>query len=302
MRDTWLTRLLLIALAAVTIGTVAGAHSSPAPMAWPDLLGRPKPDYRPVRVAYGADPLQFAELWLPAGRGPHPVAVMVHGGCWRTAIAERDIMDWAAEDLRRRGIAVWNIEYRGIDRPGGGYPGTYRDVAAGADALRGQAARYGLRLAPIVATGHSAGGHLALWLAARPRIPADSPLHAADPLRIATVVASGAMNDLEYEAGHPDRPCDLSEGARIMAGPGRPAPWRDTSPAALSPSPARLVFVSGALDRIAPPHLATDYAARTRTHPRIVEIAGEGHVELIAPGSAAWAAEVAAIRQGLGLR
>ena len=59
---------------------------------------------------------------------------MVHGGCWQTEIADRTIMNWVADDLRRRGIAVWNIDYRGVDR-GGGYPGTFQDVAAAADAL-----------------------------------------------------------------------------------------------------------------------------------------------------------------------
>ena len=77
-------------------------------------------------------------------------------------------MNWIADDLRRRGIAVWNIDYRGVDRPGGGYPGTFLDAAAAADALRDHAARYNLDLSRVVAIGHSAGGHLALWLAARP--------------------------------------------------------------------------------------------------------------------------------------
>ena len=90
---------------------------------------------------------------------------MVHGGCWQTEIADRRIMNWIADDLRRRGIAVWNIDYRGVDRAGGGYPGTFQDAAAAADALRDHAARYNLDLSRLVATGHSAGGHLALWLA-----------------------------------------------------------------------------------------------------------------------------------------
>jgi acetyl esterase/lipase len=92
---------------------------------------------------------------------------MVHGGCWQTEIADRRIMNWIADDLKKRGIAVWNIDYRGVDRSGGGYPGTFADAAAAADALRARAERYRLDLHPLVAVGHSAGGHLALWLAAR---------------------------------------------------------------------------------------------------------------------------------------
>ena len=140
-------------------------------------------------IHYGADPLQVADAWIPAGNGPHPTVLMVHGGCWQTDIADRTIMNWIADDLRRRGIAVWNIDYRGVDRPGGGYPGTFLDVAAAADALRAHAAQYHLDLARVVAIGHSAGGHLALWLAARARVPAESPLRTANPLPIAEVVS-----------------------------------------------------------------------------------------------------------------
>jgi acetyl esterase/lipase len=111
--------------------------------------------------------MQVVDLWLPAGKGPHPTVLMVHGGCWQTEIADRRIMNWIAEDLRRRGVAVWNIDYRGVDREGGGYPGTYLDAAAATDALRGHAPLHNLDISRLVAVGHSAGGHLALWLAAR---------------------------------------------------------------------------------------------------------------------------------------
>jgi acetyl esterase/lipase len=136
-------------------------------MVWKDLLERPRPQPT-TTIRYGEDALQVVDLWLPEGAGPHPVALMVHGGCWQTDIADRTLMNWIAEDLRRRGVAVWNIDYRGVDRPGGGYPGTFLDAAAAADALRDHAARHNLDLSRVVAVGHSAGGHLALWLAARP--------------------------------------------------------------------------------------------------------------------------------------
>src|SRR3546814_19509206 len=96
---------------------------------------------------------------------------MVHGGCWTTEVADRTIMNWIANDLRKRGIAVWNIDYRGVDRPRGGHPGTFLDAAAAADALAANASRSNLDTSPLLTTGHSAGGHLALWLAGRPRLP-----------------------------------------------------------------------------------------------------------------------------------
>jgi pimeloyl-ACP methyl ester carboxylesterase len=144
----------------------ASPGATPALMTWPDLLERPRPEPNET-IGYGTDALQVADLWLPAGHGPHPTVLMVHGGCWQTEIADRRIMNWIAEDLRKRGIAVWNIDYRGVDREGGGYPGTFLDAAAAADALRDAAPRYNLDIDQIVAVGHSAGGHLALWLAAR---------------------------------------------------------------------------------------------------------------------------------------
>jgi acetyl esterase/lipase len=144
----------------------ASPEPAPALMTWPDLLERPRPE--PNRsIPYGSDSLQVADLWLPSGPGPHPTLLMVHGGCWQTEIADRRIMNWIADDLRKRGIAVWNIDYRGVDRAGGGYPGTFQDVAAAADALRQAAPKYDLDLSRLVAMGHSAGGHLALWLAGR---------------------------------------------------------------------------------------------------------------------------------------
>src|ERR1022692_2214875 len=140
-----LARRIAAALGAVAT-FVAGSPNAAAArlMDWPDLLGRPMPS--PTReFAYGTLPEQVADLWLPAGRGPFPVVLMIHGGCWRSRVAKLTIMNYAAEDLRRRGIAVWNVEYRGVDRPGGGFPGTFQDVGAGADKLAAIAPDYHLR-------------------------------------------------------------------------------------------------------------------------------------------------------------
>jgi hypothetical protein len=105
------------------------------PISFMDLLARPRPAAT-ARIHYGNAPSQFADLWLPDGNGPHPVVAMLHGGCWRADLPGVDLMAYAADDLRRRGIAVWNIEYRRLGEAGGGYPGTFEDVAAAVDWLR----------------------------------------------------------------------------------------------------------------------------------------------------------------------
>jgi len=267
-------------------------------MAWPDLLERPRP--RPTAtIAYGSEALQIADAWVPAGPGPHPAVIMVHGGCWQTGIADRRIMNWIAQDLRRRGIFVWNIDYRGVDRPGGGYPGTFQDVAAAADALRGQAARYNLDLTRLVATGHSAGGHLALWLAARPRLPAGSPLRSANPIAIHAVVSLGGLPDLE-EAARSENGCGNEVVGRLTGGR-----YAETSVPRLAPLGVRQVLINGMEDRIIPLFYAEGYAAPMRAagdDVRVRIIERTGHVELIAPETAAWAAAVEEIERALGVR
>src|SRR5277367_6157176 len=96
-------------------------------LTWPDLTRRPHPRAT-ATINYGEDALQKVDLWLPKGEGKFPVVLMVHGGCWQSSIADRRLMDWIADDLRNNGIAVWNIDYRGVDRTGGGYPGTFSDA------------------------------------------------------------------------------------------------------------------------------------------------------------------------------
>ncbi len=162
-------------------------------MTWDDLLSRPKPA-PDATVSYGADALQLVDVWRPAGSGgPHPAVVMIHGGCWQTAIAERDIMNWIAGDLRAHGVGVWNIEYRGVDR-GGGYPGTYQDVGAAADMFAAKRGEYGFRTdAPVVVIGHSAGGHLALWLARRAGLAKGDALRGAEPLKVDLAISQGGL-------------------------------------------------------------------------------------------------------------
>jgi len=299
--------LLALAAAAATALAACAVTEPPAPtraprpqaelMKWPDLLERPRPEPDST-ISYGGSATQVVDLWLPKGRGPHPTVLMVHGGCWQTEIADRRIMNWIADDLRKRGIAVWNIDYRGVDREGGGYPGTYLDAAAAADLLAANAGRYRLDLSHLVAVGHSAGGHLALWLAARSRLPAGSPLRSGAPIAIHRVVSLGGLPDLEEAARPPGSGCGTEVIARI-SGDGR---WAETSVPRLGPIGVGQVLVNGLQDRIIPPAYAEGYAAPMRAKGDKVDVRmvdRTGHVELIAPETAAWAIAVKEIERGL---
>ena len=267
-------------------------------MIWPDLLERPRPE-PDAEISYGADRMQVVDLWLPKGDGPHPTVLMVHGGCWTTEIADRRIMNWIADDLRKRGIAVWNIDYRGVDREGGGYPGTFLDAAAAADALRSHASRYDLDISRLVAVGHSAGGHLALWLAGRPRLPQGSPLTIPDPLPIRTAISLGGLPDLEEAARPPGSGCGTEVIQKLTAGH-----FEDTSVPRLGPLGVKQVLINGRQDRIIPLAFADGYAAPMRTVGDDVTVRildSTGHVELIVPETEAWAAAVEEIEKALGL-
>lgn len=286
-----------VALAACSMSTPPPNAAPAALMTWPDLLERPRPE-ESAAIAYGADSMQVGGLFLPDGPGPHPTVLMVHGGCWQTEIADRRIMNWIADDLRTRGIAVWNIDYRGVDREGGGYPGTFLDAAAAADALRTHAARYNLDIEPLVAIGHSAGGHLALWLAGRHRLPAGSPLRTGDPLPIHTVVSLGGLPDLEEAARPPGSGCGTDVIGRLTGGN-----FADTSVPRLGPIGAKQVLINGLQDRIIPTDYAEGYAAPMRAKGDEVKVRlidATGHVELIAPETAAWAVAVEEIEHALG--
>lgn len=279
--------MIRLAIIAALASVVVMPSAIYTPMTWADLTSRPRP-VASATITYGPDAYQKVDVWLPAGEGPLPVVLMVHGGCWTTSIADRTLMDWAADDLRKAGYAVWNIDYRGVDRPGGGYPGTFQDVATAADLLRANAGKYHLDLSRVVAVGHSAGGHLALWLAARPKLPAGSPLRTADPLSIAHVISLGGLPDLEATAASPDNGCGVEVVGRLV-GTGRADVYADTSVPRLFPLGVPQDLVNGREDAIIPYRLATDYVAKAKGEATLHTVADTGHVELISPGTPAWA-------------
>ncbi|SFU14852.1 Acetyl esterase/lipase [Arthrobacter sp. ov118] len=144
--------------AAVTLGAVTVA-CSPGPKE--DAVKRHK-------YHYGEDPSQWGELFLPEVAAPRGVVVVIHGGYWRSQYGA-ELGEPLAKDLAAHGMAAWNLEYRRAGN-GGGWPNTFADILAGIDKLREIAAEHGLGLDRVVALGHSAGGHLAVWAAGRSRL------------------------------------------------------------------------------------------------------------------------------------
>ena len=240
---------------------------------------------RPVpadhRLAYGSSPLQFGELRLPKGSGPFPVVVVLHGGCWLSQYG-LDYMSHFSADLTAAGVATWSLEYRRLGDEGGGWPGTFLDVGQGIDHLRTLAKRFPLDLKRVVVTGHSAGGHLTLWAAARKLLPADSPVYKSDPLPIAAIVPIAPITDLK-RAG---TACDL-EARQLMD----KAIYSHVSPNQLLPLGVRTTIVQGETDPIVPPLMATSYieaARRTGDDPKLLLIENAGHFEVIDPMSKIW--------------
>ncbi|HEX5504508.1 MAG TPA: alpha/beta hydrolase [Thermomicrobiales bacterium] len=258
----------------------------------------------PRRHAYGPAPAQCGDLRLPAGAGPCPVVILIHGGYWRARYG-LDLMDGLGDDLARRGVASWNIEYRRVGEAGGGWPGTFQDVSRAADTLRDLATRHPLDLARVVAVGHSAGGHLALWLAARPRLdPAARRLLAPGPPDppLAGVVGLAGVNDLAlaWRLG-------LSNGAAgelLGGGPDTvPGRYAAASPAALLPLGVPQVLLHGSADADVPLELSTAYAAAATAAGdtvRLRELPGVDHFAPIDPHSAAWGVALAELLPLLG--
>jgi acetyl esterase/lipase len=250
------------------------------------------PGAAPERFAYGPAPSQFGELWLPQAAAKVPVVVLIHGGCWQRSYG-LDLMNPLAADLRDHGVAVWNIEYRRLGEPGGGYPVSFTDVAAAIDMLRGLATRYPIDLARVAIVGHSAGGHLALWAAARSKLPADSALRTSNPLVPGFVVTLAGINDLAaYHEHGPACGGGATIDALIDARRRGPAAYADTSPRALLPLGVDQLVVSGNEDGIVPAPFGRDYAkAATAAGDNVtaLDLPGADHFALIDPMSADWA-------------
>ncbi|MFN7941086.1 MAG: alpha/beta hydrolase [Thermoanaerobaculia bacterium] len=244
----------------------------------------------PLALRYGELDDQVGDLHLPAAGHPPqvPVVALLHGGFWRMPYG-RDPLDALARDLARRGFAAWNLEYRRLGAPGAGWPGTFADVAAGLDRLAQRVASApDLDLERVAVVGHSAGGQLALWAAARGRLPGDAP--GADPrLRPAAVAALAPLADLERV--HRER-LGGSAVAELLGGTPEQVPerYRAASPHARLPLGLPQLLLHGTSDAEVPIDHARDYARAARAAGDPIdfrELPGGGHMDFLDPAGAA---------------
>ncbi|MCO1656655.1 alpha/beta hydrolase family protein [Pseudonocardia humida] len=250
----------------------------------------PAPTGTPVRLDYGPHPSQFGELTLPDGDGPvRGVVVVVHGGFWRKAYG-LELGRPLAEDLVRDGVAVWNVEYRRVGADGG-WTATFDDVAAAVDRLAGpgqEAAGGRLALDRVVAVGHSAGGHLAAWLAARPGLPAGAP-GAGPAVRLRGAVSQAGVLDLvdaaERRVGQQAVP-DLLGGMPSEV----PDRYALASPVARLPLGVPVVCVHGTLDANVPIRQSELFVAAAGDAAELVTLPGVDHFAVIDPATDAWRA------------
>jgi acetyl esterase/lipase len=238
------------------------------------ILDRPPPP-ADTRIAYGADGLQFGDLRLPSGEGPFPVVIVIHGGFWR---AQYDLLHIGTlcAAFTAAGFATWNLEYRRVGHAGGGWPGTCQDVLTGAQFVAELARSYPLDLRHIVATGHSAGGHLVCWLAAE---------HQQLPFALRGVVPLGGV-------------LDLREGARRNLGDGAiqdflngSTDYQLASPMERLPLGVPQIVIHGELDESVPLDLVQGFVAAAVAagdHVELHALPHTGHFAPIDPSTHAW--------------
>ncbi|GLY41887.1 hypothetical protein Amsp01_079100 [Amycolatopsis sp. NBRC 101858] len=268
-------------------------------------------------IAYGPEPSQVGELYLPEGDGPFPVVTVVHGGYW-TAMWDRRQTTGVADDLVARGYAVWNIGYRRIGEPGGGWPGTFLDVAAAVDALEGMDPA--LDTGRVVLLGHSSGGHLATWAAHRGVLPPEAPganpgitpiglveLGGALDLKTADATGFGAvLTDPDAEppkdAPEPARP-EAWPAVAAAAGDGivklllgghvaeQPERYAWASPLELADAGVPVLAVHGTADEAVPAGWSRRYAEKTEAEggtARYVDVEGGTHFDVVHPDHPVW--------------
>jgi acetyl esterase/lipase len=262
------------------------------------------------RIAYGTDPLQFGELRVPAKPGPHPLAIVIHGGCWVAKLSNLDARAVAIDNMRPlaaaltdAGIATWNIEYRRVGNTGGGWPGSFQDVARAADFVRTLAKENQLDLKRVIAIGHSAGGHFAMWLAARPKIAKTSDLYVKDPLRLSGVVDLDGPADLKAVIPLQQPICGSPVITDLLGGSPdqQPSRYHDASPVELLPLRVRQEFFAGQMFA----SLVEPYEAKTKQsgdsiHTTVLPKAN--HFVFIDPQSDVWPQVMASVRGLLNLR
>jgi len=240
-----------------------------------DILSQPQPP-PDERVPYGADPNQFLEVRLPRTKGPYPVLLNVHGGYWR---AKYDLAHTGhlCEALRATGVATLNLEYRRVGNAGGGWPGTFEDIRSAYRFVQQAHSRFHVDLNRLVVMGHSAGGQLALCLAAHePSL--DRVISLAGVVDLKKGFALHLSNDAvaEFLGGKPDEV---------------PEHYREADPMALKIPQAQQWLIHGREDNVVPPDFSHEYVVQKKKAgelAELLEIPHAGHFALIDPASEAF--------------
>jgi acetyl esterase/lipase len=294
------------AVAIIALSSLVWAQNPPATSSGTPRLMTPQdltsvPAQAPDRrVIYGADANQFAELRVTGGAGLHPVVVLVHGGCFKTYGSFADLAP-VGDVLKGRGIATLNVEYRRVDQAGGGWPNTYLDVGHAVDHVRSLAKEHRLDLSRVVIVGHSAGGHLAMWAAARSRVPRGSALYMANPLAVRGVVDLAGPLDLAANIAGYEGLCRDRVITNLMGGAPASVPehYAEASPIKLLPLCVPQVVLLVEYEEYVPLPLARAYvqaAERAGDRARMILIPGVGHFEIASPRAAIWPTVESAIR------
>ncbi|MSP13425.1 MAG: alpha/beta hydrolase [Chloroflexi bacterium] len=263
-----------------------------------DVLSLPPPAGN-IRIPYGPGEFHFGDLRLPDTPPPYPTLTMIHGGFWRSQYG-LDHTGHLCAALTAAGCATWSIEYRRLGNPGGGWPGTFQDVAQAIGHLRLLAPHYHLDLQRLVLMGHSAGGHLALWLAGAGRIPPGNPLHAPDLPRCRAAISLAGVIDLRHawQLG-------LSQGIveQLLGSPAAyPERYATASPIELLPLGIRQILLHGTEDTNVPIEISQRYYNTALAHGddiTLISLPQMGHFEPIDPQSAAWPVVHRAVTQTL---
>jgi acetyl esterase/lipase len=258
-----------------------------------------------IRLSYGPGALQFGELRLPAGPGPFPVAIVVHGGCWLAKFPGMDARAVSMEYMRPlaaaltdAGVATWNVEYRRLGDDGGGWPGTFQDVAGAADYVRVMARDRPLDISRVVAVGHSAGGHFAMWLGGRKNLAPSSELYARDPLRLTGVVNLDGPTDLKATIAVQRSICVSPVITDLMGGTPdqQPSRYHDGSPIELLPIGISQYVFAGAMFA----SQAEPYESAVQRHGETVAatvLPDAGHFVFVDPQSPDWPQVLQAVRR-----
>lgn len=240
-----------------------------------DILTLPPPP-ADARLAYGSDPNQFGDLRVPKGRGPFPVVMNIHGGYWR---AKYDLLHGGhlCAALTGKGVATWNLEYRRVGNPAGGWPGTFEDIANGYRFLPQIARRYDLNPKAILVMGHSAGAQLALCLAAH-ETSATQAVSLAGVVDLQRAFDLHLSNDavVEFLGGKP---------------PEVPDHYHEADPMRLPIPQAKQILIHGSADDVVSPDFSRRYVEeKKKTHENVTlaEISKADHFDLIDPRSTAW--------------